>query len=100
MDVDVNTELPITISITKTGVHNSKEFHRLYNTVKAYNTRFPTRCFTADKAYDSSNIRKTLFRDNLTPIIKASKTRIKPNYLEKFLKRYAKRVKWKDSFQD
>jgi hypothetical protein len=90
--VDVNTELPVTLCVTKAGVHDSKEFHGLYTKVKTYKTRFPTRCFTADKAYDSSSIRKTLFKDNVIPIIKASKTRIKPKYPEKFLKKYAKRV--------
>jgi hypothetical protein len=90
--VDVNTELPVTLSVTKAGVHDSKEFNRLYTKVKSYNTRFPTRWFTGDKAFDSSSIRRTLFKDEVTTVIKASKTRIKPNYPEKFLKKYAKRV--------
>jgi transposase len=92
VDVDVNTELPVTLGVTRANVHDSKEFISLYTKTKSYETRFPTRCFTADKAYDSSSIRKTLFRDNVTPVIKASKTRIKPRYPKKFLKRYAKRV--------
>ena len=92
VDVDVNTELPVTLSVTRAGVHDSREFNRLYNNLKRYKTRFPTRCFTADKAYDSSSIRKTLLGDNVTPVIKASKTRIKPIYPEWFLKKYAKRV--------
>ncbi|MBN2259836.1 MAG: transposase [Clostridiales bacterium] len=90
--VDTHTELPVTLSITKAGVHDSKEFQRLYTNVKSYNARCPTHCFTADKAYDSSDIRKTLLRDNVIPVIKASKTRIKPHYPDLFLKRYAKRV--------
>jgi len=90
--VDTYTELPVTLSVTKANVHDSKEFTRLYQNIKNYKTRFPTRFYTADKAYDSSNIRKTLFRDNVTPIVKASKTRIKPRYPKKFLKRYVKRV--------
>jgi transposase len=90
--VDVNTELPVTLSVTKAGVHDSKEFHRLYTKVKSYNTRFPTRFYIGDKAFDSSSIRKTLFRDSITPIVKASKTRIKPQYSEEFLEKYAKRV--------
>ena len=90
--VDVNTELPVTLSVTKAGVHDSKEFPGLYTKVKSYNTRFPTRWFTGDKAFDSSSIRKILLGDNVTPIIKASKTRIRPQYPEKFLKKYAKRV--------
>lgn len=48
--VDVNTELPIAFSITKANVHDSKEFIRLYQNIKTYKTRFPTRFFTADKA--------------------------------------------------
>jgi len=90
--VDVNTELAVTLNVTKAGVHDSKEFHNLYTKTKAYKTRFPTRCFTADKAYDSSSIRKTLLADDVTPVIKASKTRIKPHYSERFLRKYAKRV--------
>jgi len=90
--VDVNTELPITLSVTKANVHDSKEFTRLYQNIKNYKTRFPTRFYTADKAFDSSGIRTPLLRDNVTPIIKASKTRIKPRYPKKFLKKYTKRV--------
>jgi IS5 family transposase len=90
--VDVNTELPVTLCVTKANVHDSKEFTRLYTKIKLYKTRFPTKFYTADKAYDSSSIRKPLFKDNITPIIKASKTRITPNYPENFLKIYAKRV--------
>lgn len=90
--VDTHTELPVTLSVTRAGVHDSQEFNRLYNNLKKYKTRFPTRCFTADKAYDSSNIRKTLLGDNVTPVIKASKTRIKPIYPKWFLRKYAKRV--------
>jgi len=90
--VDIYTELPVTISVTKANVHDSKEFTRLYQNIKNYKTRFPTRFYTADKAYDSSSIRKTLFRDNVTPIVKASKTRIKTRYPKKFLKKYVKRV--------
>ncbi len=90
--VDVNTELPVTLSVTRAGTHDSTQFPVLYNKMKSYKTRFPTRFYTADKAYDSSKIRKTLFRDNVTPIVKASKTRIKPRYPEKFLRKYVKRV--------
>jgi len=90
--VDVNTELPVTLSVTKAGVHDSREFHRLYTKIKGYKTRFPTRFYIADKAYDSSNIRKILLRDDVTPIIKVSKARIKPRYPKGFLKKYVKRV--------
>ena len=90
--VDTYTELPVTLSVTKAGAHDSTQFSRLYQNIKNYKTRFPTRFYTADKAYDSSNIRKTLFNDNVTPIVKASKTRIKTRYPKKFLKKYAKRV--------
>jgi hypothetical protein len=90
--VDTYTELPVTLSITRAGVHDSTQFPVLYPRMKSYKTRFKTRWFTGDKAFDSSSIRKTLFRDNVTPIVKASKTRIKPQYTERFLKKYVKRV--------
>jgi hypothetical protein len=90
--VDTNTELPVTLSITKAGVHDSTQFPVLYSSMKSYNTRFPTWFYIGDKAFDSSVIRKTLFNDQVTPIIKASKTRIKPKYPEKFLRKYVKRV--------
>jgi len=92
VDVDANTELPVTLSVTRAGVHDSQEFNRLYNNLKRYKTRFQTRFYLADKAYDSSKIRKILLRDNVTPVIKAAKTRIKPIYPKLFLKKYAKRV--------
>ena len=92
VDVDGNTELPVTLSVTRAGVHDSREFQRLYNNLKRYRTRFPTRWFIADKAYDSSKIRKTLLCDYVTPVIKASRTRIKPRYPKSFQKNYAKRV--------
>ena len=60
--VDVNTELPIAFSITWANTHDSKEFQRLYEETKSYKTRFPTRFFTADKAYDSSSIRQNTFQ--------------------------------------
>jgi len=90
--VDVNTELPVTLSVTKAGVHDSKEFHRLYTNVKSYNTRFPTRFYTADKAFDSSSIRTPLLRDEVQPIIKASRVNIKPHYSQEFLEKYKKRI--------
>jgi transposase len=90
--VDAYTELPVTLSVTNAGAHDSTQFPVLYQKMKSYNTRFSTRFYTGDKAFDSSNIRKKLFRDNVTPIVKASKTRIKPHYSEEFLKKYAKRV--------
>jgi transposase, IS5 family len=90
--VDTRTELPVTLCVTKANVHDSKEFQGLYQNMKSYKTRFPTRFYIADKAFDSSSIRKTLFKDEVTPIIKASKTRIRPRYPMKFLKKYVKRV--------
>ena len=90
--VDVHTELPVSISVTKAGAHDSTQFQRLYSDTKSYNTRFPTRFFTADKAFDSAGIRATLLRDHVQPIIKASRTRIKPKYQRRFLKKYVKRV--------
>jgi transposase len=90
--VDVKTELPITFSITKANVHDSKEFQNLYSKTKNYKTRFPTKIFTADKAFDTTNIRKTLLKDDIQPIIKASKTRIEPKYPPWFLNKHKKRV--------
>ena len=90
--VDVHTELPVSISVTKAGAHDSTQFQRLYSDTKSYNTRFPTRFFTADKAFDSVGIRATLLRDHVQPIIKASRTRIKPKYQRRFLKKYVERV--------
>jgi hypothetical protein len=90
--VDTNTELPLTLSVTKANVHDSTQFQELYPKTKSYKTRFPTRFFTADKAFDSSNIRKTLFKDDVQPIIKASKTPFEPQYPRWFLEKYKKRV--------
>lgn len=90
--VDVFTELPVALSVTKANAHDSTQFNKLYAELKAYNTRFPTRWFTGDKAYDSSRIRQTLLRDNVQPVIKASRTRIQPRYPSRFLKRYKKRT--------
>lgn len=90
--VDVKTELPIVFNVTLANVHDSKEFQRLYSKTKSYKTRFPTRFFTADKAFDTHNIRMTLRRDDVQPIIKVSKTRIKPQYPKWFLEKYKKRV--------
>jgi len=84
--------LPITLSVTKANVHDSKEFQRLYSETKSYKTRFPTRFFTADKAFDTCNVRMTLLKDNAQPIIKASKTHIEPQYPKWFLDKYKKRV--------
>jgi len=90
--VDVSTELPIALSITKARTHDSTQFKLLYADIKAYNTRFPTRYYTADKAFDSSNIRQPLLNDKVQPIIKASKVNIKPKYPLWFLKKYRKRT--------
>jgi IS5 family transposase len=90
--VDTNTELPITLGVSKANVHDSKEFQRLYSETKSYKTRFPTKFFTADKAFDASSIRMTLLKDEVKPIIKASKTRIEPQYPKWFLNKHKKRV--------
>lgn len=90
--VDVNTELPIAFSITKANVHDSKEFPKLYSSLESYHTRFPTRFFTADKAYDSSGIRRTLLKDEVTPVIKASKVPFEPQYPTWFLEKHKKRT--------
>ena len=90
--VDVNTELPVALSITKANTHDSTQFKNLYNQMKSYHTRFPTRFYTADKAFDSSPIRQTLLKDNVHPVVKAAKTRIRPQYPIKFLEKYRKRT--------
>jgi transposase, IS5 family len=90
--VDPNTELPVALTITTANVHDSTQFQPIYNTVKSYHTRFPTKYFIGDKAYDSTNIRTPLLKDQVTPIIKASKTRIKPRYPFWFKKVYKKRT--------
>ena len=90
--VDVNTELPVTLSVTKAGSHDSTQFEKLYPKTKMFKTRFPTRFYTGDKAFDTSFIRKTLLKDDVQPIIKASKTRIEPRYPKWFMDKYKKRV--------
>lgn len=90
--VDTNTELPITLSVTKANVHDSTQFQRLYQKIKSYKTRFPTRFYTADKAFDSTVIRRTLLKDEITPVIKASKTPFEPQYPKWFLEKHKERV--------
>ena len=90
--VDVNTELPIAFSVTKANVHDSKEFPKLYSSLESYKTRFPTRFFTADKAYDSSGIRRTLLKNEVTPVIKASKVPFEPQYPTWFIEKHKKRT--------
>jgi IS5 family transposase len=90
--VDTNTELPIGLIITKANVHDSKEFQNLYSKTRSYKTRFPTKFYIADKAFDTHNIRFTLLNDDVQPIIKASKTRIEPKYSQEFINKYNKRV--------
>jgi transposase len=90
--VDTKTELPLAIHLTKANVHDSQAFTPLYNQVKSYTTRFRIMSFLADKGYDSSKIRKTLLHDRVKPIIKAAKTRIKPQYPISFLQQYMKRT--------
>ena len=90
--VDVFTELPVALTITKASTHDSTQFNRLYAEVKAYDTRFPTRVYTADKAFDASSIRQTLLKDNIQPIVKASAVKITPHYPLWFLEKYRKRT--------
>jgi transposase len=92
VNVDTKTELPITLDITKANVHDSKEFQALYPKTKNYKTRFPTRFYIGDKAFDTTAIRKTLLKDEIAPIIKASKTRIEPQYPKWFHEKYKERV--------
>jgi transposase len=90
--VDTKTELPIALYFTKANVHDSKAFTPLYQQVKSCDSRFHIVFFLADKGYDSSKIRQTLIHDEVQPIIKMSKTRIKPQYPPWFLKKYRKRT--------
>jgi transposase len=90
--VDTKTELPVAFYFTKANVHDSQAFTPLYHQVKSYDTRFHIVSLLADKGYDSSRIRQTLLIDEVQPIIKVSKTRIKPQYPAWFLKKYRKRT--------
>jgi hypothetical protein len=90
--VDTCSELPVAITITKAGCHDSTQFHPLFHKMKNYRTRFPTCYFTGDKAYHSSKIRKTLLTNQITPVIKSARTPIIPQYPEWFLKIYRKRT--------
>jgi len=92
VDIDVHAELPITLTITGANTHDSTQFQQLYTTVKSYNTRFPTRYFLGDKAFDSSKIRTALLKDKITPVIKVAKTRIEPQYPPWFQNHYRKRT--------
>ncbi len=90
--VDTKTELPLALYFTKGNVHDSQAFSPLYNQVKSYDSRFRIMSFLADKGYDSSKIRQALLGDKVKPIIKVSKTRIKPQYPAWFQEKYRKRV--------
>ncbi|HEC87668.1 MAG TPA: IS4/IS5 family transposase [Thermoplasmatales archaeon] len=90
--VDVSTELPVALSVTKANTHDSTQFNRLYTLLKSYNTRFPTGVYTADKTFDSYNIRKILLKDRVQPVIKASKVPFEPQYPKWFLEKYRKRT--------
>jgi len=90
--VDANVELPVALTITGANTHDSTQFKPLYTTVKSYTTRFPIKYYLGDKAFDSTTIRTTLLKDQVIPVIKASKTRIKPRYPPWFKKIYKKRT--------
>lgn len=90
--VDTHSELPITLTITKAGRHDSTQFHPLFQKMKKYKTRFPTCYFTGDKAYHSSKIRQILLKNKTTPVIKTAHTPITPQYPKWFLKIYRKRT--------
>ena len=90
--VDPKTELPTAFTITTANVHDSKQFHALYTQIKTYNARFPTRFFIGDLAFDSTTIRQTLLKNLVTPIVKPSKTRIRPHYPQWFHEKYKKRT--------
>jgi transposase len=90
--VDTKTELPLALFFTKANVHDSQAFTSLYTKVKSYNSRFRIVSFLADKGYDSTKIRQTLLNDDVQPIIKMSKTRIKPHYPIWFQEKYSRRT--------
>ena len=90
--VDTKTELPLAFFFTKANVHDSQAFTPLYTQVKSYDTQFRIMSFLADKGYDSSKIRQVLLSDKVKPVIKISKTRIKPQYPAWFKEKYRKRV--------
>jgi len=90
--VDPKTELPLAFTITTANIHDSQQFPTLYRTIKTYDARFSTRFFIGDSAYDSRTIRQLLLREQVTPIIKAARTPIKPRYPPRFKEKYKKRV--------
>ena len=90
--VDTRSELPVAITITKAGNHDSTQFKPLYKILKNYNTRFSTRFFTADKGYDAYYIRKALMKDNIQPVIKADRVPFEPHYPEWFKDKYRERT--------
>lgn len=90
--VDTRTELPLAIHLTKANVHDSQAFKPLYQQVRSYDSRFHIVYLLGDKGYDSSKIRQILLHDEVKPIIKAGKTRIKPQYPPWFLEKYQERT--------
>jgi transposase len=90
--IDTKTELPLVFFFTKANVHDSQAFNPLYTQIQSYDTRFRIVSFLADKGYDSSKIRQVLLHDKVKPVIKVSKTRIKPQYPTWFQKQYSKRT--------
>jgi transposase len=90
--VDVKKELPVAVTFTQASDHDSTQFKPLYQQMKSYHTRFPNRYFIGDKAFDAAYIRQLLFKDEVKPIIKASKTPIKPIYPGWFIRIYRKRT--------
>ena len=90
--VDIKTELPLALYITKANVHDSQAFISLYSQVKTYDSRFHIVSFLADKGYDSSKIRMILINDQVKPIIKIGKTKIKPQYPQWFIQQYRNRT--------
>jgi transposase len=90
--VDPKTELSTAFTITPANIHDSQQFPNLYKTIKTYDARFPTRFFIGDKAFDSHTIRQMLLKDQVTPVIKAARTRIRSHYPKWFKEKYVKRV--------
>ena len=90
--VNPKTELPLAFTITTANIHDSQQFNPLYKKIKTYDARFPTHFFIGDKAFDSRTIRQLLLKDQITPVIKAARTRIKTRYPPWFKEKYVKRV--------
>ncbi len=68
---DAKTEIPIAVEIAPANHHDKTFFHRLYKIVKeTFNIHMnPNTKFLADSGYDSTDIYRKLYRDNVKPLI-------------------------------